>query len=196
MSENANVQAAARNEPHDGSPWQKETCAEPNGPHEYKSGDPRGARPPLPCVGSTIRCIQPGDATALADLAGQLGYPTDAESFRRRLNLLRDPEQNAVFVAAIDETVIGWVHVFLRRLLVSEGEAEIGALIVSENNRKRGIGGALMQHAEDWARRRGCGGMRIRSNVKRNDAHAFYTGLGYQVAKTQSVFRKPISHSS
>lgn len=144
-------------------------------------------------AGFTIRPIEPRNIPALADLAGHLGYPTDTESFQRRLDLLSDPDQHAVFVAARNEAVVGWLHVFLRRLLVSEGEAEIGALIVSEHNRKQGIGRALVQHAEDWARRRGCRGMRIRSNVKRDDAHAFYTGLGYEVTKTQSVFRKPIS---
>lgn len=143
--------------------------------------------------GLALRCIEPGDADALAELSGQLGYPTTSADVRRRLEAIQDPDRHAVFVATVSATVVGWVHVFRRPLLISEGEAEIGGLIVDRNNRKKGIGRALVQRAESWARERGCAAMRIRSNVKRTDAHAFYTGLGYGIAKTQSVFRKPLS---
>jgi GNAT superfamily N-acetyltransferase len=44
--------------------------------------------------------------------------------------------------------------------------------------------------AEQWARKHGCGAVRLHSNVLRPRAHAFYEGLGYRVTKLQKAFRK------
>ena len=46
--------------------------------------------------------------------------------------------------------------------------------------------------AEDWARKRGCKGMSVRSNVIRERAHQFYLRNGYEHFKTQKSFRKPL----
>ena len=48
----------------------------------------------------------------------------------------------------------------------------------------------LMEEAEQWARDKGCRSVRLRSNVVRAEAHAFYERLGYSVFKTQKNYRK------
>lgn len=88
--------------------------------------------------------------------------------------------------------MIGWVHVEERRLIESEPRAEINGLVVDETCRSRGVGRVLLEHAEQWARERGFRSVVLRSNVIRGRAHAFYERLGYQVFKTQKVFRKPL----
>ncbi len=75
-------------------------------------------------------------------------------------------------------------------LIESDSRAEINALVVEEGHRSRGTGRILMQHAEQWARARGCSAVVLRSNVIRARAHAFYEKLGYQTLKTQKYFRK------
>jgi GNAT superfamily N-acetyltransferase len=75
-------------------------------------------------------------------------------------------------------------------LLVADLYAEVGGLVVDENHRGRGIGRILMQHAEQWARGRGCETVCVRSNVVRERAHVFYQGIGYDNIKTQRMFLK------
>lgn len=87
---------------------------------------------------------------------------------------------------------MGWVHVFLSRLLESDPEAEIGGLVVDQHHRGLGIGQRLVEEAERWARRQRCRSVRLRSNVIRTRAHAFYERLGFKVVKSQKVFRKSL----
>jgi GNAT superfamily N-acetyltransferase len=133
------------------------------------------------------------DAEAVARLATQLGYPATAEQIRGRLRVLDGSDDARVFVAEdTDGTAVGWVHVFGRRLLESDPDAEIGGLVVDERLRGRGIGAALMASAEAWARERGYGAVSLRTNVIRTEAHEFYKRLGYQVIKSQFKLRKKL----
>lgn len=88
--------------------------------------------------------------------------------------------------------VIGWVHVSVTPLLEVELRSEINGLVVDEKIRSRGAGAALLQAAEDWARKRKCVGMSVRSNVIRERAHNFYLRHNYEHYKTQKSFRKPL----
>jgi GNAT superfamily N-acetyltransferase len=88
--------------------------------------------------------------------------------------------------------VIGWVHISVTPLLEVERRAEVNGLVVNENLRSRGAGGSLLNTAEKWARKMGCTGMSVRSNVIRDRAHAFYLRQGYEHFKTQKAFRKAL----
>ena len=90
---------------------------------------------------------------------------------------------------------VGWVQVFGRQLLVVDRHAEIGGLVVDEGYRGRGVGGLLMELAEDWARAWGCETLYVRSNVVREDAHRFYEGAGYHLIKTSRVFLKELGRT-
>jgi len=66
----------------------------------------------------------------------------------------------------------------------------VNGLIVAEGQRSAGAGAKLLDAAEEWARRHGCQGMNVRSNVIRERAHKFYERQGYEHYKTQKAFRK------
>ena len=137
-----------------------------------------------------IRPARPEDAPRLAELSGQLGYPATAEDLAPRLaRILADPD-HALFVAEEAGRVEGWIHVFRSLNLESAGRAEIGGLVVDEAMRGRGFGAALMAEAEAWARGLGLTGVRLRSRVQREGAHAFYHRLGYAEVKRQVVLQK------
>ncbi|HKT13181.1 MAG TPA: GNAT family N-acetyltransferase [Terriglobia bacterium] len=140
-----------------------------------------------------IRAAQMEDAGRLAALSGQLGYPSSIASVRRRLrNLLADPE-HAVWVAENESGAIGgWIHVFIKHLLESDREAEIGGLVVDQDFRGQGAGKALVERAERWAKSKRMRSVYVRSNIIRKDAHIFYQKLGYKIIKTQSAFRKEL----
>ena len=139
-----------------------------------------------------IRKARFGDAAAIAELSGQLGYPASAAEMEERLaSLLHRPRHSVVFVAE-DSTgqVIGWLHVSVTALLEVALRAEVNGLVVAEGQRSAGAGARLLQAAERWAKGKGCKGMSVRSNVIRDRAHAFYQRNGYEHFKTQKAFRK------
>jgi GNAT superfamily N-acetyltransferase len=137
-----------------------------------------------------IRPARPEDAPALAPLSTQLGYPSTAADLASRLALILPDPAQFVAVAELSGQVVGWIHVALYFTLESGAAVEIRGLVVDEEHRGRGIGRALLRRAEEWARERGARVMRLRSNVIRDGAHAFYLHLGYTIVKTQHAFRK------
>ena len=140
-----------------------------------------------------IRRVKSADAPRIAELAGQLGYPATAVQMRARLGGIHPASQHAVLVAETAEYgVIGWVHVSWQPLLEVEIRAEVNGLVVDERLRSGGAGARLLAAAEEWARKHGCKGMSVRSNVIRERAHKFYEQNGYEHYKTQKSFRKPL----
>jgi GNAT superfamily N-acetyltransferase len=139
----------------------------------------------------TIRLASPGDAERIAVLCQQLGYPTAQEEARRRLHQIQQDEHHAVYVAELSNGhVVGWVHVYVSQLVITDSQAEIGGLVVDEGYRRCGIGQLLMQQAEQWARTKECRAVYLRSNIAREGAHVFYERIGYSNFRTQFAFRK------
>ncbi len=146
-------------------------------------------------TGVRIRKARRSDAERIAQLSGELGYPATAGQIATRLRQLKPASKHAVFVAECsDATVglVGWLHVSVSHLLESDIRAEVNGLIVAEGQRSAGAGAKLLEAAEEWARRHGCQGMNVRSNVLRERAHGFYERNGYEHYKTQKAFRKPL----
>lgn len=143
-----------------------------------------------------IRSANRADEEAIANLAGQLGYPSSVHETRERLvEILEDGDQ-AVFVAeSADKEVVGWVHVFKTQRLIVEPFVEIGGLIVGEGLRGLGVGKALLAAAEAWVQGSEFTSIRVRSNVIREGAHSFYERLGYSRVKQQNVFYKLINRA-
>jgi GNAT superfamily N-acetyltransferase len=138
-----------------------------------------------------IRQARQEDAARMAELSGQLGYPTTTKEMAARLKQALKTRDGACFVADGKKSgVIGWVHVSITPLLEVARRAEVNGLVVEESARSLGAGGLLLRAGENWARKRGCAGMSVRSNVTRERAHTFYLKHGYEHYKTQKAFRK------
>jgi GNAT superfamily N-acetyltransferase len=149
--------------------------------------------PQIEREGLRIRRARSSDATRLAELSRQLGYPVTPRELRERLARLRHRAQHAVFVAAAPARgVVGWLHVSVVPLLESALHAEINGLVVDENRRGQGAGAQLLAAAVAWARTRRCQYLSVRSNVIRERAHRFYQRHGFEHTKTQKAFRKPL----
>src|SRR5208283_2558187 len=140
-----------------------------------------------------IRRARQTDAPRIAELSGQLGYPTTPRAMAGRLKLALREKNGACFVAETKENgVLGWAHVSVTPLLEVQRRAELNGLVVDENVRSRGAGWRLLRAAEAWARKKRCKGMSVRSNVLRERAHGFCERHGYQHYKTQKAFRKKL----
>jgi GNAT superfamily N-acetyltransferase len=140
-----------------------------------------------------IRRARAGDASKLAELAGQLGYPTSVKQMAKRLKAVREDKSAACFVADTKELgIVGWVHVSTMPLLEVEQRMEVNGLVVEEGARSRGAGWLLLDAGEKWAKKHGCQSVSVRSNVIRERAHGFYLRHGYEHYKTQKAFRKTL----
>jgi GNAT superfamily N-acetyltransferase len=133
------------------------------------------------------------DAAQVAALAGELGYPSTPAQIETRFRTVQGNPDSRAFVASDARGhVQGWVHVYGRHHLESDGTAEIGGLVVAQESRGQGVGRALMGAAESWAREHGYQRVRLGSNIVRVEAHDFYKRLGYSVLKTHHRFQKLI----
>jgi GNAT superfamily N-acetyltransferase len=142
--------------------------------------------------GVKIREAQSQDFARIAELAGQLGYPSSPEEIAERLDGMKRSNEHAVFVAQLGSEVAGWLGVYVCRMVEADARAEISGLIVDEKFRSQGIGPLLLARAERWAREKGCRAIGLRSNVIRDRAHTFYERHGYKHTKTQKSFRKDL----
>jgi len=139
-----------------------------------------------------IRRARLQDAEQLAELSGQLGYPASRAKIVQRMKRMRPAAEHAIFVAETGKNVTGWLHVSVTPLLEVDLRAEVNGLVVDEHQRSLGAGAQLLRAAEQWAAKKGCKSMSVRSNVVRERAHGFYLQQGYEHYKTQKAFRKTL----
>ena len=119
---------------------------------------------------------------------------TESEAEERFAEIEDGPQ--AVLVAESEGRVVGWIQVLVSVVFESPRQAEIAGLVVDETARGAGIGALLVAEAERWARERRCEVIRVRSNVIRERAHAFYRRAGFGEIKVQRVFEKPLGSDS
>lgn len=63
-------------------------------------------------------------------------------------------------------------------------------LAVAGRCRRQGLGRALLEAAEQWAKADGAAGVRLVSGEGRAGAHAFYRSCGYSDGRRQLNFKK------
>jgi GNAT superfamily N-acetyltransferase len=140
-----------------------------------------------------IRLARAADYARIAELAGQLGYPSTADEIARRLAGMSASGEHAVFVAqSVDGAIAGFLGAFVYRAVEADARVEISGLVVDERYRSQAVGRFLLERAEAWAREKGYEATSLRSNVIRERAHAFYERQGYEHTKTQKSFRKKL----
>lgn len=147
---------------------------------------------PLDLAAPLVRRAGDLDAPEIIRLCRQLGYAVQLRSLRTHLSA-NDDRNGPWALVAVDATdrVVGFVHAFRCPAIMEDaGRIEIGALIVDKSHRRRGIGRNLVRAIEDRARRARARVVRVRTNVIRTDANAFYTDLGFQQVKIQTVFER------
>ena len=142
-------------------------------------------REPVP-----IRSASAADAAGLVPLLAELGYPTREAVLATRLaKLVRGGE--SVFVAEERGALLGVLTVHVTPVLHRPRPVgRLTMLVVASHARGRGVGRALVTHAEGVLAASGCGLVEVTSNQRRSDAHAFYARLGYEV--TSLRFKKAL----
>ncbi|WP_207480382.1 GNAT family N-acetyltransferase [Arenibaculum pallidiluteum] len=132
------------------------------------------------------------DADAVADLLGQLGYPLAVAEVRERFLHLAQGDDQLLLVAKAGGRVTGFLHAFAMASLHAPPRAYVQSLTVDEAARGSGVGAALMEAAETWARARGLAACTLHSQLHREGAHRFYARLGYVEKKRSAYFVKAL----
>jgi len=144
-----------------------------------------------------VREASAEDWPAVAALLAELGRPealATPEEEELRGVFLRYLERDDVvaLVAEEDGRVVGFCDLeFRSRLNFAEPQAWIPDLVVAEEARSRGAGGALIRRAEEISRERGAWGMALESATWRERAHAFYEREGWSF--TGKAFSRSLS---
>ena len=141
-------------------------------------------------IAVSIRRLSVDDAEAAAELSSQLGYPSSPGDLRKRIEELSHTTDRVAFAAVVDGEMVGWIDAAMERHLQYAASAVIGGLVVREEMRGQGVGRRLCVEVEEWARSQSVPLVRVRSQIKREDAHRFYLRDGYQKVKTSLVFEK------
>jgi GNAT superfamily N-acetyltransferase len=127
-----------------------------------------------------IRPATPEDAAGIALLLTELGYDNDPGSVSPRLERLLGSSQDTVLLALHGERPCGVATVHLVALLHRDGLlARVSSFVVTEADRRRGVGTLLLHACEEHARDSGAERLEIVAGHHRPEAHAFYARHGY-----------------
>jgi len=143
----------------------------------------RDARPgDLPFI---LTLLRDDSVTVTPDDPARAGDPAYRDAFAA---IASDPNQ-MLLVAEEDGRPVGTFQLTFTPGLARLGawRATIEAVHVVPDRRSAGIGGAMIRHALDLARTRGCAIAQLTSNKARTRAHAFYERLGF--VRTHESFK-------
>ena len=137
-----------------------------------------------------IRHAEAHDADALVVLARAVGAETEgwlitdgdwrsAVDERRYVRAIRRSTHGAVLVAEDDGRIVGRLSIARDPHPASNHVADVG-LMVARDRRRRGIGRALMEAAETWARANGIVKLELHVFPHNRPAIALYEKLGYR----------------
>jgi len=143
--------------------------------------------------GVTVRDMTAADLDAARGLIDQLGYDIPADEMERRFRAVTEADgHHALMVAELDGGIVGLLHIFARPALEKPVEALVQSLVVDQTLRGSGIGRALMDRAEGWARGRGLESVTLHTRATRAEARAFYRALGYDEVAEAMLMRKTL----
>jgi GNAT superfamily N-acetyltransferase len=144
---------------------------------------------------TTIRIGQVSDAPGIAQLTAQLGYELAASDAADRLSRILTRQDQQFLVADVGGRVVGWAHAVIVDYVDTERFVWIAGLVVDRDQRRQGVGRALLAQAERWAVKQGCSFVRLSSTTTRTASHRFYEQVGYTNIKTQFSFIKAVDSS-
>ena len=142
-------------------------------------------------MGLVIRDAVEGDFEGIWLLnKNAFGYDYDVDGTRERVKFILGKVDNKIFIAELDGVVVGYAHAADYECTYSESLKNILAIAVDETQRNKGIGRALLDAVEQWAKETGSVGVRLVSGFNREKAHKFYLACGYFDRKDQKNFMK------
>jgi GNAT superfamily N-acetyltransferase len=138
-----------------------------------------------------IRSASPADSNAVAGLAGELAqsFPFSREKFDVSYPALIDADDTCLLVAVSGGRVIGYLLGFAHGTFYANGPVGwVEELFVLSAHRAHGVGRALMDAFEQWAKSHGCALVALATRR----AKRFYLAIGY--AESATYLRKSLAN--
>ena len=144
-----------------------------------------------------IRPVTPSDADAWLNMRSDL-WPGDRGEHRDAIDRFfagdrREPAE--VLLAIHDGLVVGIAELSIRNIVDGCATGRVGYLegwYVAPNARRRGIGGALIAAAEQWALGQGCTEFGSDSAADNAVSVAAHRALGFEETGRAVMFRKDL----
>lgn len=132
------------------------------------------------------------DAEQITALSTQLGYENEVNALFNRTQHIIKAADNCVFVAKIDDSIVGWIHGFIALRVETPLFVEIAGLVVAQDFRNQHLGKNLIDAVKEWSSSVEVYKIRVRCNVIRTESHKFYKNVGFSQNKQQMVFEMDI----
>jgi GNAT superfamily N-acetyltransferase len=138
--------------------------------------------------GITVRPAEDSDRAAILELGVRLAegiapwrdHAVALTVGRRWLEESLAAGTGRVFVASVDDGAIaGVITIKPSTYFTGERDGYIGELVVAEHASRRGLGLALIEAAEDWARDHGLQNLTLHTGAFNTNGRAFYAALGF-----------------
>jgi len=134
----------------------------------------------------SIRAATVEDWPQVAELLVELGRDVSASAASNPSFVIRFGghlalrESRTLVAQEVGGRLLGLLDMeFRQRLGHPRPQAWVNDLVVTESVRRHGVGGALLAHAEDLARKRGCFRMSLETGGWRETTHRFYEREGW-----------------
>ena len=135
-----------------------------------------------------IRIAEMDDADEITGLSEQWGYQSTKEKMIHCLRNISSNGDHVIYVLLKDYQMIGWIHGIYSLRVESDPFIEIGGLVVDKDFRRQGAGKLLVDKIVEWSLYRNCPMIRVRCNIRRKEANAFYDSIGFKEIKQQKVY--------
>jgi GNAT superfamily N-acetyltransferase len=131
-----------------------------------------------------IRKAEKADIPEIQNLMNYLtGHEMGMEEMRDRFRMIETSPIDELYLLEYENRVHGLLGFRIRENLEERSRyGEVSVIVTLPESRKLGFGRALMDFAENLAKDKGCKGTWLVNGFGREEeAHKFYTKLGYQV---------------
>lgn len=127
------------------------------------------------------------DIPAITVLTIELGYPATEAQITQRMTAIQAAPDYYTFVAVAGDAIIGYIGINKQLAWELDGTYfKIQALVVKQEYRKEGVGAALIQYTEAFAKAQGATHLLVNSGNRdeRVAAHKFYQNQGFEPKST------------
>ena len=131
-----------------------------------------------------IRSMKKEDITEVCLLMMELtGNEISEEDMINRMEMVNESKIDELYVYQGESSIQGVMGFRIRENIEEKScYGEISVIVTNSNDRRSGIGKAMMDFAENLARQKGCIGTWLVSGFGREEeAHNFYKKLGYVI---------------